>query len=1115
MAVPCYGQAKKGKRSAAELKAIAAIKKSGGQVMELAQNDKRLEVAFHLADGKITDKELEPLSALKDVVHLNLRGTEVTDIGLERIGKIKTLTKLHLEKTKVTDAGLPHLMDLKNLEYLNLWGTEVTNAGIAQLAGMKKLKKLYIYQTKVDIKGVAEMKKRAPKLNVIPDLVLEKIRAEKRAKEEAIAKKKAAEEAAKKKKEDAKKKAAKKKAGKKKKPGKKKGKKKKKKKNGKWHFAKSAHKKGSAIEYRKNRGPNSVEMHTSISAHRFRAELPAGEYTVTVERGKEYLPYTKKVTIGARPVELTVKLRRWINMAARGWYSGDTHVHRTVAELPNAMLAEDLNVALPLTHWVTKAYTPPTQGDKNTDVADAARLIRVDDTHVIYPLNTEYEIFTVNGKRHTLGAVFVLNHKRPLPMGTPPVGPIAAAARKQGAILDLDKHSWPWSLMLVPVMNVDLFELSNNHVWRTEFYFKRWTLNMRPEFMKVETDDVGMTERGWVDFGFGTYYALLNCGFRMRPTAGTASGVHPVPLGFGRVYVHLKDGFSYDKWMAGLNAGRSFVTTGPMPVLEFNGRLPGHRFKLANGDAHHAAAVRGTIESAQPLSSIEIVVNGEVVRKIKPKNNKQKSGAYISRIDEAVRLEGTSWVAVRCFENRPGGKFRFAHTSPVWFDVKGKPLRPRRAEGFQEVLVHGGGGVTQTPDYWGNDYFGDTYWHNGVTKKYSGYCTDVFFDGAMKFIESAGKKPFFCYIPTNAAHGPFLVAKKYSEPYKKMGIPSPRAEFYGMITNIDENMARLRKKLSALGLEENTILIFMTDNGTAAGMRKGGFNAGMRGTKGSEYDGGHRVPFFIRWPKGGLTGGRDISKLTAHIDVLPTLAEFCGVNVTNAEAIDGMSLTPLLKKNTKIQWPARTITVHSQRVETPEKWRKAAVMTDRWRLVVNGDRRQLFDMKADPGQNKDVSKQHPDAFRKLTSDYEKWYRHIGDRFDGVVRIGLGSPKENPARLTCHDWHTNNKSVPWNQGHIKRDLRANGYWAVNITQAGTYEFTLRARPAGVAGGELRGGKARIAIGDQKEEVAIPDRATSVSFKLNLKPGPARLQTWFEESNGRKRGAYFVNVKYVKP
>ena len=163
-------------------------------------------------------------------------------------------------------------------------------------------------------------------------------------------------------------------------------------------------------------------------------------------------------------------------------------------------------------------------------------------------------------------------------------------------------------------------------------------------------------------------------------------------------------------------------------------------------------------------------------------------------------------------------------------------------------MTFGGGAIGNTPDYWGNDYFDDTYLRNGKPEKFQGYCTDVWFQEAIKFIEANKERPFFCYLPTNAPHGPFLVADGYSKPYKDKGIESPLAEFYGMITNIDENMNRLMRKLDELGLRENTILIFMTDNGSTMGNRA--FNAGMRGQKGSEYEGGHRVPFFIRWPKG-------------------------------------------------------------------------------------------------------------------------------------------------------------------------------------------------------------------------------------------------------------------------
>ncbi len=447
--------------------------------------------------------------------------------------------------------------------------------------------------------------------------------------------------------------------------------------DGEWYWAKSASDSGSAVEYRKQRTPESFELHTTLSAHDFVANLPPGDYTITAERGKEYLPTTKEVRVGDDPVTVEIPLRRWIDLAERGWYSGDTHVHRTLEDLPNIIMAEDLNVALPLTNWVTTAYTPPGRGNKNTGGDIKPELISIDDTHVIYPVNTEYEIFTVDGNRHTLGAVFLLNHQSPVTIGAPPVGPIASAARQQGALLDLDKHSWPWSMMLVPIMNVDLFELSNNHIWRTEFAFYDWTIHTKPDFVEIETTEKGFTEKGWMDFGFATYYALLNCGFRMRPTAGTASGVHPVPLGFGRVYVDLPEGFSYEGWIDGLDAGRSFVTTGPMLFVEYNGQPPGHIFE--NATASTGCHITGSAESAVPLDRIEVIVNGDVIETIPPLNESTETGGFRSPLDTTVDIDGTSWVVVRCFEKHAGDRLRFAHGSPVHFEVAGKPLRPRRA----------------------------------------------------------------------------------------------------------------------------------------------------------------------------------------------------------------------------------------------------------------------------------------------------------------------------------------------------------------------------------------------------------------------------------------------------
>lgn len=446
--------------------------------------------------------------------------------------------------------------------------------------------------------------------------------------------------------------------------------------DGKWHFASSATKQGRAVEYRKDRG-GSVEMNTSVSADPFVLRLTPGKYTLGVERGKEYVPLEVPLEVGNAPQQVTLRLERWIDMASRGWYSGDTHVHQPLDVLPTLMQAEDLNVAFPLTSWVTVTGKTPSEGRRSEAVQNGQ--IHLDATHVIHPRNTEYEIFSVGAKRHTLGAVFVLNQKEPLELSVPTVAPVAAEARRQKALLDLDKHSWPWSLMIVPIMNVDLFELSNNHVWRTKFGFPQWTIEMKPQSLGIETTEAGWTEWGWIDFGFKTYYALLNCGYRMRPTAGTATGVHPVPLGFGRVYVHLPDGFSYDKWVAGLDAGRSFVTTGPVLFVQSNGRPPGHTFQLEQG-TETTCRVTGEADSRLPLDRIEILVNGEVWKRVKPANATTDRGSYRSKIDVSVPIDGTSWAAVRCFERHPEGRIRFAHSSPVWFDVPGRPLYPRKAE---------------------------------------------------------------------------------------------------------------------------------------------------------------------------------------------------------------------------------------------------------------------------------------------------------------------------------------------------------------------------------------------------------------------------------------------------
>ncbi len=437
--------------------------------------------------------------------------------------------------------------------------------------------------------------------------------------------------------------------------------------------AESASPKGSAVHYNVKRFETSLEIHTTLSAHPFESTLPSGRYEVTVVHGKEYLEQTKTIEIKDAPVHLEFKLKRFANASARHYYSGDTHTHRPVKDLPNIMLAEDLNVALPLSYWSRRAEAVPELIPNTTPPGN--QLIQVDSTHVIHAMNTEYEPNNVNGQRHQLGGVFVLNHQKLLTRNGLDLEAVAREAHAQGAMLDLDKHSWPWSLMLVPIMDIDLYPLSNNHVWRTQFGFNKWTTQMIPDYMKLESDERGFTEESWVDFGHKIYYTLLNCGFRMRVTAGTASGVHPVPFGFSRVYVNLPNGFNYDDWCKGLNAGQSFVTTGPMLYAKFNGKLAGHTF----GEIKKMNII-ATIESAHPISRIEAVSNGKVVSVIKPANGKLETGAYTNSVDWATEVASSSWFALRCYEELPSGRTRFAHTSPVHVDIPGKPLRPDKQE---------------------------------------------------------------------------------------------------------------------------------------------------------------------------------------------------------------------------------------------------------------------------------------------------------------------------------------------------------------------------------------------------------------------------------------------------
>lgn len=437
------------------------------------------------------------------------------------------------------------------------------------------------------------------------------------------------------------------------------------------------------------------------------------------------------------------------------------------------------------------------------------------------------------------------------------------------------------------------------------------------------------------------------------------------------------------------------------------------------------------------------------------------------------------------------------------------PYRPQD-RGFQETVTFRGGGVGQNPGYWRNDYFSDIYLHNGKHELYEGYCTDVWFENAMKFIEKNKDKPFFCYLATNAPHFWYFVPNDFTMPFREKGMDDYLARYMGMIANIDVNMGKLLKKLDELSLKENTIFIFMSDNGRSPYKlpRSGPFyyNAGMRGIKGSSYEGGHRVPCFIRWPKGEIQGGKDIIPLTAVFDLMPTLMDLCGLKTAYTIDFDGKSLAPLLKDKSA-DWGERTLFVDYQGKETPERWRNSAVMTEQYRLI-NG--KELYDIKMDPGQKADIASSHTEVVQELREKYNHWWDDISVDFDKYNRIYIGDDHENPVKLTCHDWHAEKALGVWNQEVIRQRQHKNGFWAIDVVQGGEYEFTCRTYPI-EEDTRLNVVKVRVKIGEQEIEKDCYPGSSEVKLKLKLKKGETILQTWFYEKDGNSFGVPFIYIK----
>lgn len=444
---------------------------------------------------------------------------------------------------------------------------------------------------------------------------------------------------------------------------------------------------------------------------------------------------------------------------------------------------------------------------------------------------------------------------------------------------------------------------------------------------------------------------------------------------------------------------------------------------------------------------------------------------------------------------------------------------PMRAmdQGFEESLVHKGGGIGQNSDPPGGDhYMNATLYRNGSAVKTEGYCSDVYTDAAMSFVERHRAEPFFVYLAFNAPHTPLEVPDEWVEPYRKMNFdpsefPSEgesfaaqydketTAKIYAMVTNIDGNVGRMLAALDRLKLRENTIVIFLTDNGP----QQNRYRAGLRDRKGSVHDGGIRVPFYVRWPK-RIEAGLEIDRIAAHIDVAPTLLDAAGVAAPDTN-IDGRSLLPLLTQ-TPVRWRGRALYFQWHRGDEPELGRAFAARSQRWKLVQPLGRAprgpkegplMLFDMQSDPHELRDVAAEHPEIVERMRRDYALWFRDVSEtRGYAPQRIHIGTPHENPVFLTRQDRR---------EGDPER--KTGGHWELDIRRSGDYRVHVLFDKA-VAASTVR---VRVDATNLKMPLAAADQA--IFEKAYLHAGPVRLEAWAESEGGESVAAAYVELTRI--
>ncbi len=453
------------------------------------------------------------------------------------------------------------------------------------------------------------------------------------------------------------------------------------------------------------------------------------------------------------------------------------------------------------------------------------------------------------------------------------------------------------------------------------------------------------------------------------------------------------------------------------------------------------------------------------------------------------------------------------------------PHRPLD-RGFQRAVWHKGWGLASEVEY-DNDYYYTRYLDQTETRYSDRFCTDTWFDEAMAWMgeQASDGQPFFSYIALNTPHSPFhSLAKDFYEYGDQVEDPA-LAHFYGLISNIDRNMARLDRWLADRGLRDNTILIYMNDNGTSKGETV--FNAGMRGKKGSPYEGGHRAICFIRWPGGDLGGPRSVAYPSHVTDILPTLADLLGFRLPDSAGFDGASLAPVLR-SVDGTGPDRKIVVQYGGRTKPARFAHAAVIWNNWRLVGEVE---LYDIAGDPGQQSNVAADHPEVADAMRAHYNEYWASIEDSIDVVEPLVVRAGPDTFTDLTSNNWievDCDNRTRVANTCQPPRG----GIWQVEADQDGEYSVELSrwpfhldraltaAGPAATIGGmPIATGKAlpvtsaRLSVdGGKPKTVLAGPGAKSVRFEVSLAAGRHTLQGWFlDESRRDLSGAYFGRLR----